>query len=382
MPNIPMRDLRREYEYMKDDIDAAIAKCLQHQRWILGPEVEELESAVAQYLGVQHCVGVSSGTDALVLSLRALAIKTKGQEYFDQHDTIITTPFTFTATGEAILRARATPVFVDIDPRTYNIDPLKIKDYLESDQAQSAVGILPVHLFGQACDMDAIMKLAEEYNLFVVEDVAQALGGKWKEKKLGAFGHAAAFSFFPSKNLGAMGDAGLVATHDNELAELVRVLLNHGGKDKYNAQHLGYNARLDTIQAAVLTAKLHYIDELNERRRKIADYYNEQFARNPNVSIPTTAAPAFHVYHQYSIIIRKGNRKEIKDHLRSASVGTAVYYPTPLHQMGVFCGRFVSGESLQHSEQVANSIISLPIEPLLPQNSIDFVVATTRSAFN
>src|SRR3990170_2172141 len=191
MKQIPMLDLQLEYQYMKVDIDAAIKKCLDHQKWILGPEVEELENKIAKYLDVKHCIGASSGTEALVLSLRALAIKLKGQEYFDKTDEIITTPFTFTATGDAILRAGATPVFVDIDPITYNIDPENIKDYLKSEiqNPKSKIrGIVPVHLYGQPCNMDEIMNIAKEYNLFVLEDVAQAFGGMWKYKKLGSIG--------------------------------------------------------------------------------------------------------------------------------------------------------------------------------------------------
>src|SRR4030042_415633 len=229
---IQMLDLKMECEYMKKDIDAAIRECLKHQQWILGPEVKKLEEAVAKYLGVKHCIGVSSGTDALVLALRAFALKFKQKEYFDRADEIITTPFTFTATGDAILRAGATPVFVDIDRFTLNIDPQKIREYL-SRKASKVIGILPVHLFGQACNMNEIMKTAKEYKLFVLEDVAQAFGGKWHDMKLGSIGTAGTFSFFPSKNLGGFGDGGMISTKDSEIAELVQMLLKHGGKTKY-----------------------------------------------------------------------------------------------------------------------------------------------------
>ncbi|MCL4491212.1 MAG: DegT/DnrJ/EryC1/StrS family aminotransferase, partial [Nitrospirae bacterium] len=226
MKDIPMLDLYREYEYMKADIDAAINKCLEHQRWILGPEVKEFEAKVARYLNVKHCIGTSSGTDALVLSLRALAIQTKGQEYFDRTEEIITTPFTFTATGDAVLRSGARPAFVDIDPSTYNIDPRKVREYLNRNamlppaERAKVIGIIPVHLYGQSCDMDEIMNIAEKYNLFVVEDVAQAFGGMWKGKKLGSVGTTGAFSFFPSKNLGGFGDGGMITTNDDAVAEL------------------------------------------------------------------------------------------------------------------------------------------------------------------
>jgi dTDP-4-amino-4,6-dideoxygalactose transaminase len=298
MNPIPMLNLRLEYEYMKEDIDSAIKKCLEHQKWILGPEVKALEDKLAEYIGVKHCVGVSSGTDALVLSLRALAIKLKGQEYFDRSDEIITTPFTFTATGDAILRAGATPVFVDIDPITYNIDPVKIREYLAYSHSPIAssppnvVGILPVHLYGQSCNMDEIMAIAKEYNIFVLEDVAQAFGGMWKGQRLGSIGTLGAFSFFPSKNLGGFGDGGMVSTNDDELAELVLILLRHGGKDKYNVDHIGYNARLDTLQAAILLAKLKYVNEFNERRRKIAALYNEGLKDLEGLVLPIANCPS------------------------------------------------------------------------------------------
>jgi len=261
MKQITMLDLKLEYEYMKKDIDAALQKCLDHQRWIFGPEVKELEDRIAQYMGTKHCIGSCSGTEALVLSLRALAIKLKGNEFFDSTNEVITTSFTFTATGDAILRSGATPVFVDIDPATFNIDTEKIKEYLSS--SNNVVGIMPVHIYGQACNMDEIMKLAKEHNLFVVEDVAQAFGGGWKGQKLGSIGNAGAFSFFPSKNLGGFGDGGVVTTDDDNIAEIVRMLIRHGGKDKYNVDHVGYNARLDTLQAAIVLAKTKYIDEFS-----------------------------------------------------------------------------------------------------------------------
>lgn len=378
---IPMLDLYAEYEYMKDAIDSAIKRCIGHQKWILGPEVKALEDKIAEYLGVTHCVGVSSGTEALVLSLRALAIKLKGQEYFDKTDKIITTPFTFIATGDAILRAGATPVFVDIDPNTYNIDPKKIREFLHASRltlhASQVIGIIPVHLYGQPCEMDQIMTIANEYNLFIVEDVAQAFGGMWKGKKLGAIGTAGCFSFFPSKNLGGFGDGGMVATDDEEVAELARMLLKHGGKDKYNGDHIGYNARLDTIQAAVLLTKLKYIDELNERRRKIAEAYNRELANLSGLALPATdqriqPSDMFHVYHQYTVRISK--REEMQLYLKNKGIATMVYYPTTLHKMKVFSsGRSRLSGSLENAEQASNSVLSLPIEPLQTEDTTMYV---------
>ncbi|MBM4333352.1 MAG: DegT/DnrJ/EryC1/StrS family aminotransferase [Deltaproteobacteria bacterium] len=385
MKQIPMLDLRLEYEYMKEDIDSAIKKCLEHQRWILGPEVKELEDKIAEYLGVKHCIGVSSGTDALVLSLRALAIKLKGQEYFDRNDKIITTPFTFTATGDAVLRAGATPVFVDIDPGTYNIDPVKIKEYLQSAirNPQSAIrGILPVHLYGQACNMDEIMAIAKKYNLFVLEDVAQAFGGMWQGKKLGSMGDLSAFSFFPSKNLGAFGDGGMVSTNDHELAKLVIMLLKHGGKDKYNVDHIGYNARLDTLQAAVLLAKFKYVDEFNDRRRKIAGLYNEGLKGLDGVVLPIAYSQSpialnHHVFHQYTV--STSSRDHLQKYLNEKNINNMVYYPFPLHKMAVFQnGRSKIADGLKNAELACKNVLSLPIEPLQKEEVTAQVIEAVR----
>lgn len=372
MKEIPMLDLKCEYKYMKEDIDTAIRRCLEHQRWILGPEVKELENEIAEYIGIKHCVGVSSGTDALVLSLRALAIKLRGREYFDKTDEIITTSFTFTATGDAILRAGTTPVFVDIDPETYNMCPDKTREYLK--HSDKVVGIIPVHLYGQACDMDEVMKIAKEHNLFVLEDVAQAFGGMWNSKKLGSIGTAGAFSFFPSKNLGGFGDGGMVATNDDEIANLVRMLLRHGGKDKYNVEHIGYNARLDTLQAAILLAKFKYVDEFNERRQKIAQVYNESLQNLKDIIVPKTLPDAYHIYHQYTIRVLNGKRDYIQKSLKDKGISTMLYYPLPLHKMKVFENRMKISANLNEAEKAAKEVLSLPVEPLLKDEELEMVV--------
>lgn len=377
MRHISMLDLKLEYQYMKKDIDDAIAKCLEHQHWILGPEVDELEKKVADYLGVRNCIGVSSGTDALVLSLRALAIKHKGTEYFDRTDQIITTPFTFTATGDAILRVGATPVFVDIERETYAINPEKIREYLSS--SSKVVGIVPVHLYGQSCDMDEIMAIAKEYNLFVLEDVAQAFGGMWKGKKLGSIGNVGIFSFFPSKNLGGFGDGGLVATDDAEIADLVRMLVKHGGKDKYNAEHIGYNARLDTLQSAILLAKLKYVDEFNRRRRALAKCYSRELVSLPGLTVPKEVEHAYHVYHQYTIRVNNGKRDDLQIFLKGKGISTMIYYPVPLHMMSVFDKRCVRSDSSKEAERAAKEVLSLPIEPLMGEEKVKLVAESIKS---
>lgn len=379
MKQIPMLDLRLEYEYMKKDIDAAIAQCLDHQKWILGPEVKALEESIAGYLGAKHCIGISSGTDALVLSLRAQAIKLKNQEYFDRTDEILTTSFTFTATGDAILRSGATPVFVDIDPGTYNIDTEKIKEYLKTNK--NVVGIIPVHLYGQSCDMDEIMKVAGEKGLFIIEDVAQAFGGKWRDRKLGAIGTAGAFSFFPSKNLGGFGDGGMVATNDDTTMELVRMLLKHGGKDKYNVDHIGYNSRIDTLQAAVILSKFKYIDEFNGKRRAIAEAYNAGL-KNIILVLPVSLPEAYHVCHQYTIRIGDGKRDDLQKYLKEHGVSTMIYYPYPLHKMKVFGnGRSKTFGNLEHAEVSAQGVLSLPVEPLQSTEDTAYVIDCLKGYF-
>jgi len=382
MKQIPMLDLKLEYDYMKADIDSAISKCLNHQQWILGPEVKELEEKIAAFIGSKYCIGTSSGTDALVLALRALAIKIKGQEYFEKSDKIITTPFTFTATGDAILRSGATPVFVDIIPDTFNIDPARIKKFLAASNAQGVVGIIPVHLFGQACNMDEIMEIAGQHNLFVLEDVAQAFGAMWQNQKLGSIGIAGAFSFFPSKNLGGFGDGGMITTNDDKIAEIARMLLKHGGKDKYNVDHIGYNARLDTLQAAIVLAKLKYVDEFNEKRRKIAEFYTAALKTNKSIELPVTLPDAHHVYHQYTIKVPVGKREALQKYLTESCISSMVYYPVALHKMKVFKENSLVADNVIISEKMVEQVLSLPVEPLLHSSQLEHIVTSMHNFFN
>jgi len=377
---IPMLDLKREYEYMKKDIEVAIQNCLDHQQWILGPEVKRLESELAEYLGVKHCIGVASGTDALVISLRALAIKLKGEEYFNKEDEIVTTPFTFTATGDSILRAGATPVFVDIEPSTFNLDANRVEEYLKK-YTDKMVGIIPVHLYGQACNMDKITEIANKYNLFVLEDVAQALGGMWKEKRLGSIGTAGCFSFFPSKNLGGFGDGGMIATNDEGIANLSRMLRVHGGKDKYNVDHIGYKSRLDTLQAAILLAKYKYLDEFNTRRREIAKIYNDELKGIEEVVLPEEQPSSCHVYHQYTIRVKKGKREILKQFLQEKGISSMVYYPLPLNKMQVFQKRCKICGGLSETEKAVEEVLSLPVEPLLTQEEVLSITHAVKEFF-
>jgi dTDP-4-amino-4,6-dideoxygalactose transaminase len=367
--NVPMLDLRREYEFQKEGIDQAIARAMGHQGWIMGPEVKELESKVAEYTGTRFALGCASGTDALVLALRALAWKRTGKEYFTPESEVITTPFTFTATGDAIVRAGATPVFVDIDRASFNIDPTVVREAV----SERTVGILPVHLYGQACQMDELLQTAKEHNLFVVEDCAQAFGAKWHGRRCGSLGHAGAFSFFPSKNLGGFGDGGMVTTNDPDLAQMADMLRRHGGKDKYNVDYLGYNSRLDTLQAAVVLAKLGQIEAFNGLRRQIATQYTRTFARLEGLVAPGFPQDGEHVFHQYTL--RSPYRDRLAERLKAHGVASMVYYPVPLHKMKVFEGRARVHGTLTEAERAAQEVLSLPIEPLMSEKEFATVVA-------
>ncbi|GEA16562.1 aminotransferase [Moorella sp. E308F] len=348
LPKIPVLDLTPEIEALWDELMAAIQGVLKSGQFIMGPNVKAFEQEAAAYLGVKHAVGVNSGTDALVIALRAAGIG-PGAE-------VITTPFTFFATAEAISQVGATPVFVDIDPKTFNINP----DLIEPAITSRTRAILPVHLYGQAADMDPIMELAKKYNLKVIEDTAQAFGGEYKGRKLGTIGDAGCFSFFPSKTLGAFGDGGLIATNDDEIAEKARMLRVHGAKKKYYNEVIGYNSRLDEIQAAILRVKLPHIDEWNEARRQAAKRYNELLKDVPGIVTPYEAPYARHVYHQYTIRVPDGMRDKMKQFLADQAIGTMVYYPVPVHKLPVYAG---SNYRLPESEKAAGEVLSLPIWP-------------------
>ena len=379
--HIPLLDLTREYHQMMEEIDHALLSVTASSKFIMGPEVAEFETKCAEYIGIQHAIGTSSGTEALVLALRALAIQHKGQEFFDPADLIITTPFTFTATGDAILRVGATPFFVDVEADGFNLDVNQLVGLIETNQIDPVrvVGMLPVHLFGRSCDLTRILELSQEYNWFVLEDVAQAFGAKWHGKSLGSIGTLGAFSFFPTKNLGGFGDGGLVTTDDDELAELVRMLLRHGGKDKYNVDHIGYNARLDTLQAATLLVRLKYVDQFNQKRRQIAETYNQAFTKHPLILTPEHCDSCDDVVHQYTVRIKDDHRDEVQKRLTTLGISTAVYYPLPLHHMKVFKGRFETATGLERAESLCPQVLSLPVGPLMTACEVGHTIKTLLS---
>jgi len=362
---VPMLDLAAEVEFLWEPLQGAIQEVLRSGQFILGPEVEALERELAAYLGVRHAITLNSGTDALVIALRALGV--------GPGDEVITTPFTFFATVEAICHAGATPVFADIDPDTFTLDP---------DLAAAAVtprtrAIVPVHLFGHAAEMARLRDLAGAHGLRVVEDVAQAFGGRFRGRLLGTLGDFGAFSFFPSKNLGAYGDGGLLITADDALADAARMLRAHGSRRKYYHERVGYNSRLDVLQAAILRVKLPHMDEWNRRRQAAAAYYQEILADLPGVVLPAVRPEVEHVFHQYTIRILNGRRDEVQRALSERGISTMVYYPVPLHRLPVF--RHLN-LSLPAAEAAAREVLSLPIGPFLRRDQQDEVAAALRAA--
>jgi dTDP-4-amino-4,6-dideoxygalactose transaminase len=363
---IPILDPRPQYEALKDAIRQAVDRVLESGRFILGPEVEAFEEEVARYLGVEHAVSVNSGTDALFIGLRALGV--------GSGDEVITTPFTFFATAEAISHVGATPVFVDIDERTFNLDPGLVEEKI----TPRTRAILPVHLFGQAADMVSIEDLAEKYGLKILEDVAQAFGGEYRGRKLGAIGDVGAFSFFPSKNLAACGDGGLITTDDDRVAELARMLRAHGAKKKYHNETIGYNSRLDELQAAILRVKLPHLDGWNVGRRRAAAYYDELLGDLPGIVPPSEVAPGKHVYHQYTLRVADERRDEVQGRLARAGIGTMIYYPVPVPELPVYSDS--EHDLLPRSFEAAREVLSLPIWPQISWVIQERVATALREA--
>lgn len=349
--NIPPFDATTQYQTIAAEIEKNICAVMAGGRYIMGPQVKEFEVQFATYLGCEQVITCNSGTDALHLALRALHI--------GSGDEVITTPFTFIATTEAIGIVGATPVFIDVDPSTYNIDPALI----EAKITERTKAILPVHLYGHPCNMTAIMEIARKYNLKVIEDCAQATGAIWEHKKVGTIGDVGCFSFFPTKNLGCFGDGGAVATNDPDIAERVEYLRRHGGKVKYQHEELGLNSRLDTLQATILLIKLPRLDEWNAARGAIAHYYLQQLAKE--IVLPTVVQGGEPVWNQFTIRILDGQRDRVQQFLKEKGVGAMVYYPIPLHLQQVHANLNYPPGSLPISEQLSHEVLSLPMFPEL-----------------
>ncbi len=360
---IPMVDLKEELKLIRDPISEALSKVLDSGQYILGEKVEKLEKLIAQYIGTSYGLGVANGTDALQLSLKALNI--------GPGDEVITTPFTFFATGEAIAQVGAKPVFVDIEDETYNIDPFQIVDAL----TENTKAIIVVHLYGQAAKMKEIMEIAQTHNLRVIEDACQAIGTEYDGKKVGAIGDIGCFSFFPSKSLGAFGDAGLVVTNQKILYEKINSLRNHGSEKKYHHSSIGMNSRLDEIQAAILLVKFSYLDTFLDKRRDIARRYTESF--NSLFKVPPIIENRKHTFHQYCIEL--DSRDELALELTNNGIDSAIYYPVPLHLQKAFQYLHYEEGNFPIAERIANRLLALPIFPMLSVQKQDYIISTVKN---
>ncbi len=362
--NIPMVDLKAEYELLRSELEPALLSALAATQYIGGPNVRAFEQEVAAYCGVGHAIACASGTDALLLALRACGVQ--------PGDEVITTPFTFVATASTIAMCGARPVFVDIDPKTYNLDPEKV----EAAIGPRTRAIVPVHLYGQPAHLEPVAGLARRHGLRLVEDAAQSFGAEYGGRKSGAYGDLGCFSFYPSKNLGAFGDGGMVVTDDGALAEQLRVLANHGSRQRYHHSVLGYNSRLDELQAAILRVKLRRIDAFNAARRRAAHAYNARFEGHGLVT-PHEDGRGLHVFHQYTL--QSDRRDAIQAALTAAGIASAIYYPIPLHRQELY-GDAYQGVALPVAERVAQKVISLPISPTLTEAAIDRVAEAVLGA--
>jgi dTDP-4-amino-4,6-dideoxygalactose transaminase len=357
---IPLVDLTTQYHSIKEEIDAAVHATLESGHFILGPAVSKFEESVASYLGVKHAIGLASGTDALVLALRALNI--------GPGDEVIIPAYTFFATAGTVMSVGARPVFVDIDPESYQIDVRRIEACINTNTK----AIIPVHLYGHPSEMDPILEVARKFNLKVIEDNAQAFGAEFNGRKTGSFGHIGCLSFFPTKNLGAFGDAGMVVTNDPQLAERMRMLRTHGWKKKYYSEEVGYNSRLDALQAAILQAKLPHLDSWNEKRRELADQYTDCFASLGDVKTPVEREWARHVYHLY--IVRLQRRDALQAFLKERGIASEVYYPLPPH-LSTPCRRLGYREGdFPQAEQAALETLAIPLFPELNEEQQSRVI--------
>ncbi|MCA1614798.1 MAG: DegT/DnrJ/EryC1/StrS family aminotransferase [Acidobacteria bacterium] len=369
---VPLLDLRQQHAALREELREAVGRVLDSQQFILGREVRRLEEELAAYTGAAHAVGCGSGSDALLLALLALDAGAGAE--------VVTTPFTFFATAGAVARAGARPVFADIDPVTYNIDPAK----MDAAVTRRTRALMPVHLYGQCAEMTGVMRVAAERGLPVVEDAAQAIGASDEAGRAGALGAAGCFSFYPTKNLGAAGEAGLVTTNDPALAERLRRLRVHGGATEYHHDEVGFNSRLDTLQAAVLRVKLPHLDRWSDARRERADTYNrliEEAGLAEFVTPPHIRPGARHIFHQYVIRVHGARRDALTEHLKAGGVGTKIYYPVPLHLQPCFAYLGHREGDFPESERAARETLALPMFPELTARQQEYVVETLRRFF-
>lgn len=376
MKRIQMVDLQGQYAKIKDTVDTSIEEVLNSAAFINGPYVKEFQNDLEEYLDVKHVIPCANGTDALQIAMMGLGL--------EQGDEVITVDFTFAATVEVIALLKLTPVLVDVDQRTFNIDIEALKKAI----TPKTKAIVPVHLFGQCANMEAVMEIAKEHNLYVIEDNAQAIGANYtfadgRKQKAGTIGHVGTTSFFPSKNLGCYGDGGAIFTNDDDLAHILRGIVNHGMYKRYYHDVIGVNSRLDSVQAAVLKAKLPHLDAYCEARRKAARYYNNAFANNANIVTPVTRSCGnicdtcdCHVFHQYTLQITNGKRNELHKHLLDKGVPNAIYYPVPLHSQEAYKDDRYNEDDFKVTNQLIDTVISLPMHTELTEDQLAFITKT------
>ncbi|MCU4174503.1 DegT/DnrJ/EryC1/StrS family aminotransferase [Marinilabiliaceae bacterium N1Y90] len=368
-----MVDLNRQYKRLQKDIDASMAEVLEQTAFINGPAVKSFQSNLENYLGVKHVIPCANGTDALQIALMALGLQ--------PGDEVITSTFTFIATVEVIALLKLKPVLVDVDPSTFTLLPNEVEEAV-TDKTKA---IIPVHLFGQGADMSAIMKIANKHNLAVVEDTAQAIGSDYSlndtKLKLGTIGNIGCTSFFPSKNLGCFGDGGACFTNNDELAAMMRMIVNHGSRKKYYHQVIGVNSRLDTLQAAVLDVKLKHLDDFNNRRRVAADYYDQKLGDLEGLDIPVRDAASRHTFHQYTLKVKDGKRDALQAFLKEKGIPSMVYYPVSLHQQEAFEAYCENNQSLPISEDLSREVLSLPMHTELDEGQLKYITQSIIDFF-
>lgn len=376
MKKIQMVDLKGQYEKIKSTVDQSIEEVLNSSAYINGPYVKEFQADLEKYLDVKHVIPCANGTDALQIAMMGLGL--------EQGDEVITVDFTFAATVEVIALLKLTPVLIDVEPDTFNVDIEALKKAI----TPKTKAIVPVHLFGQCANMEAIMEIAKEHNLYVIEDTAQAIGANYtfkdgRKQKVGTIGHVGTTSFFPSKNLGCYGDGGAIFTNDDDLAHIIRGMVNHGMYKRYYHDVIGVNSRLDSIQAAVLKAKLPHLDAYCDARRKAAQYYNKAFASNPNIITPTSSCCGeicnscdCHVFHQYTLKITNGKRDALHKHLLEQGIPNAIYYPVQLHKQKAYQDDRYNEEDFKVTNSLVETVISLPMHTELEEDQLQFITQT------
>jgi dTDP-4-amino-4,6-dideoxygalactose transaminase len=368
---VPLADLKAQYQTIKPEIDAAVQNVIENTQFILGKAVTDFEQAFSQAHQTKHCIAVGSGTDALHAALWALDIG-KG-------DAVVTTPFTFIATVEAISLTGAQPLFVDIDTKTYTMDPNKLEELMKTSQGRNVKAILPIHLYGQPAAMDSIQQIAQKYGVKIIEDAAQSHIAKYDGKFVGNFGAAACFSFYPGKNLGAYGEAGGIITNDDLLAKKLRQLRDHGQSEKYKHQFWGHNYRMDGIQGAVLGVKLKYLNQWTSKRREIAAKYRQQFDGIPDLTPPFESPKVFHVYHQF--VLRTKKRSAFQQYVTEKGIASALHYPIPIHFQEAYLHLGYKPGDFPISESCAEECISIPAHPEMTNEMVEYVISNVRSFF-